>query len=282
MYTMVTIYKSYDDEPEDVFLPLSEEMASEFYAAEMDSYTEDIDFFEPLLPRHSPILELGCGTGRITRKIAKRKTGDSPVIGIDTSLFMLKLATQREDLAFHRKPHYLCMDMTQLGFSIRFGAILIPYNTLNLLCSKERIMACLSNCRDLLQPGGKLLLHLFAPADEFVRQKKTFQFQMFDRKGGGKIIKEIVKQYDPQSQLIEVEERFRVRPMQKGAVNEDWRKSYSIACFSSDQWLKFFNLAGFTPKNIYSDFKGQRYQTSTSSTLIADLRLYYIQKRLSS
>ncbi len=85
------------------------------------------------------------------------------------------------------------MDMVTPAFSIRFDAILIAYNTLNLLGSEEKILACLQGCKNSLRPQGKLLVQLFIPTEDFIQQKKTFQFQMFDRPGGGKIIKEILQ-----------------------------------------------------------------------------------------
>ncbi len=42
---MVTIYQDYSDEPKDIFLPLPEELACQFYALEMDNFTADIDFY---------------------------------------------------------------------------------------------------------------------------------------------------------------------------------------------------------------------------------------------
>lgn len=272
---MVTIYQDYNDEPEDIFLPLPEELACAFYALEMDSYTADTDFFEPLLPRHGTFLELGCGTGRIARKLVGPGGPSAPsrlVIGIDISIPMLQLAARNQQPS-RRSLSYLCMDMVQLAFSIKFDAILIPYNTLNLLGSQDKINQCLNGCRNALQPGGKLLVQLFVPSEEFIRQNKTFQFQMFDRPGGGKIIKEILKQYEPQSQLVLIEERFRVRPMQEGEAKEDWNKNYTIAGFSADQWLSLFTTAGFTPTNIHGDYSGSHYHQSTSSTLLLSLTL---------
>ncbi len=272
---MVRIYQDYNDEPKDVFLSLPEQLACEFYALEMDDYTADIAFFEKLLPQQGSFLELGCGTGRIARKLAEQSetAGLSRfVVGIDISGPMLQLALQRQQPSAYI-PNYLCMDMVNLAFSLKFDAILIPYNTLNLLGSRDKIIQCLQGCKNSLQAGGKLLVQLFVPTEEFIRQKKTFQFQMLDRPGGGKIIKEILKHYQPESQSILIEERFRVRPMQEGEAKEDWNSIYTIAGFSADQWLSFFKQAGFTPTNTYGDYSGNPYHRSTTSTLLVTLTL---------
>jgi ubiquinone/menaquinone biosynthesis C-methylase UbiE len=270
---MVTIYADYADEPEDIFLPLPEELACELYALEMESYVADINFIEPLLPRRGAFLEMGCGTGRITRRLAEKKETDRLVIGMDISMSMLQMARQR------RRPdenavEYLCMDMVKPAFAILFDVILIPYNTLNLLGTADKISACLNGCREILRPGGTLFVQLFIPTEDFIKRKKTFQFQMFDRPGGGKIIKEIVKQYHPQSRSVHIEERFRIRPMQAGPANEDWHSIYTAAGFSADQWIDFFQKNGFIPTAMYKDYYGSRYTKSAhSSTFIATLTL---------
>ncbi len=270
---MVTIYEDYADEPKDIFLPLPEKLACEFYALEMDSYTADINFIEPLLPRQGTFLEMGCGTGRITRRLAGKKETDRLVIGMDISIPMLQRARQRRH-AEEGPVRYLCMDMVRPAFATLFEVILIPYNTLNLLGTADKITACLSGCRQLLRPGGTLLVQLFIPTEDFIARKKTFQFQMFDRPDGGKIIKELVKQYDPQSQSVRIEERFRVRPMRADLAKEDWHAIYRVAGFSAGRWLDYLRKSGFSPTAVYGDYSGGQYEkTANSSIFIATLTL---------
>jgi ubiquinone/menaquinone biosynthesis C-methylase UbiE len=272
---MVTIYQDYSDEPEDVFLPIPEDLACEFYALEMDGFTVDIDFFEGLLPPHGAFLELGCGTGRIAQKLAEVEPSRRRIIGIDISIPMLRLASRRGQSGQSSKclPGYICMDMVQLAFSIDFDAILIPYNTLNLLHSENKILACLGGCRKYLKPGGIMLVQLFVPSENFIRQQKTFQFQMFDRPEGGTIIKELIKQYEPHSQSVQIEERYRVRPLPAEKMKEDYNSVYSVAGFSIDKWLSLFSEAGFTTVNTYGDYSGSHYQGLSSSILIVRLTL---------
>ena len=66
------------------------------------------------------------------------------------------------------------MDMTQLALSIDLRAILIPYNTLNLLGTEDKIMQCLHGCRNFLQPGGRLLVQLFVPKQRIYPTTKDF------------------------------------------------------------------------------------------------------------
>ena len=90
---MVTIYRDYQDEPDDVFLNLPEDLAASFYALEMENFSEDCVFFDKVLPEHGSVLEMGCGTGRVARRLARK---NRPITGIDISLPILRLATQHQ------------------------------------------------------------------------------------------------------------------------------------------------------------------------------------------
>jgi len=269
---MVTIYQDYGDEPEDSFLPLPEELASEFYALEMDGYTADIEYFAQQLPHGGSVLELGCGTGRVTARLTGTAGPDRLVIGIDISMPMLQRAIRRKQTS-DQQLNYLCMDMVHLAFAKQFSTILIPYNTLNVLRTEEKILACLNGCRHALKTGGRLIVQLFTPSFKFIQQEKTFQFQLFDRPAGGRIIKEILKRYQPRTRTVHIEERFRVRPMQQGFDNEDYNTTYTIAGFSAEQWISLFGKAGFSVITICGDYAANPYNGSASSTLLATLTL---------
>ncbi|MBU1564269.1 MAG: class I SAM-dependent methyltransferase [Proteobacteria bacterium] len=263
---MVTIYQDYQDEPGDVFLPLPEDLAAGLYALEMENFSEDSVFFAKVLPQHGAILEMGCGTGRVARYLANE---NRTLTGIDISLPMLRLAAK------HLHPHcsFYCMDMLAPAFRKPFDAIFIPYNTLNLLTTRERIFHCLLGCQKNLHGEGTLIVQLFIPTKAFLDTNRTiFQFQMFDRPGGGRIIKEILKKYLPESETILLEERYRIRPMQKGLVNEDFHAVSSIAAFALPHWLTLFAEANFTPQHIWGTYACGPYDATASSCCLLVLK----------
>jgi SAM-dependent methyltransferase len=263
----VKIYRDYGEEPEDCFQPLSEQLARDFYDLEMDSCTEDISFYRDLLPPHGLILELGCGSGRLSRHLATRQRS---FVGIDISLPCLNRALGKG----HPYTRYAAMDMAQLGFTRKFNAIVAAYNTLNLLPCRRQVSCCLESCRALLYPGGTFLAQLYCPPRDLIfSTKKSFQFQIFDRPGGGRVIKEILKQYEPRDQTVRIEERYRVRPMQPGVANEDWSRAYSVAAFDRSCWLDLFSGAGFgivEHRDTPPDISGSR---SDATRLLVHLRV---------
>ena len=106
---------------------------------------------EPLLRLLDPrpgelILDLGCGDGALTEKIA---AAGSLVIGIDSSLPQLK-AARRRGLAV------LAMDGQQLGFRKRFDAV-FSNAALHWMKRPERVAGGLAEC---LVPGGRFVAEL--------------------------------------------------------------------------------------------------------------------------
>lgn len=256
------IYSSYDDEPETQFSPLTEKLYSELYEIEMGGFGDDIGFYSKYLPEKCSILELGCGTGRVTERLAGK---NRRITGIDKSLHMLKKVDKRKN----NNCSYVCMDMQQLAFKHFFDAILIPYNTLNLLYEKTDALSCLSECRSLLTATGKLYLQLFIPDNQLRSHKgNIFQFQMFHRPDGGKIVKEILKQYSAQTKTIAIEERYRIRPTQQGFDNQNWNHFFSIAALSCEEWISLFNQAGFHIIKDFGSYKLTPYDDSSTCLLV--------------
>lgn len=226
-------------EPEEVFLPLSSERYCQFYDLEMAEFHDDLPFYLQRITTPGAILELGCGSGRLCRLLAA--TG-AEITGIDLSLPMLRLAR----LKARPNISYLCMDMTALAFCHQFDTVIIPYHTLNLLVTAERIKKCLAQIKTILKQNGKLLLQLFIPDQTILAlgPKKLFQFQILEQSGGGKVIKEIRRGY-AHDQLT-LEERYRVRPRLPGEAKEDLSHTQHLAAFSVEQWRPLFHDSGFT------------------------------------
>jgi SAM-dependent methyltransferase len=248
-------------EPEPLFLPLSQERAAHFYALEMDGFTADVDFYRRWLPQRGTLLELGCGTARLARQLAD---GGRTVVAIDNSLPMLALARRYLPPGLR----LVCTDLLAPGLKGNFAAIVIAYNTLNLLATPENVRQCLGHCRRLLAPDGLLLVQLHLPgAKSTGRRGKTFQFQFLPLPTGGRVIKEVLREYLPETATILVEERYRVRPSLPAAAKEDLAHRYPILAFSRKEWQALFTAAGFTSRASYGSYALTPWSESATTLL---------------
>lgn len=236
-----------------------------FYELELADFLDDLPFYKRYLPeRPATILELGCGTGRLSRALAK---AGHQVTGLDLSHAMLRQALAKQN-ADASNPHYCCMDMTNIGLRSHFDAVIIPYNTMNLLTGEGEIRRCLQHIRPLLGKEGRLLLQLFIPTNDHatLAEKKQFQFMIFDRPNGSKVIKEILKWRETGTTLINLKETYRLR-YQPDRKNEDWQYDYRIIGMDYSDWLQELAAAGFTVTAAHGGYQLEPFIAGEHATL---------------
>jgi SAM-dependent methyltransferase len=106
----------------------------------------DVKFWQGMAERaNGPILELGCGTGRVTIPVAR--TG-ARIIGVDRSTEMLGHALKRSRrMRSHPRPTWLRGDIRFLPFqsAARFDLVMAPYGILQSLVRESDLKATLAS-----------------------------------------------------------------------------------------------------------------------------------------
>jgi SAM-dependent methyltransferase len=124
--------------------------------------TQDVVFYREAAREYGdPILELGCGTGRVTMALAE---AGYRITGLDLSERMLERAVQKRAalrVEARERWHLMQGDMTQFDLGEKFRLILIPFRPLQHLLEVKQQMACLNCVRKHLKPGGRLILDVF-------------------------------------------------------------------------------------------------------------------------
>ena len=123
---------------------------------------EDVAFYRDAARDHGdPILELGCGTGRVTMALAEE---GKRVTGLDLSERMLERAVKKR-AALHvearERVHLIQGDMAQFDLRETFRLVIIPFRALQHLLEVRQQMDCLECVRKHLAPGGRLILDVF-------------------------------------------------------------------------------------------------------------------------
>lgn len=149
-----------------------------YYDLENADFTDDLDFWLALAEAYGgPILELGCGTGRVLLPLARR---GHAVTGVDHSPEMLarleaKLAVARSlrgpggTLA---APRLLTADFASFQAPGPFQLALMPFNTFMHLLTLDAQTAALTNIRRHLASGAALVLDLINPGEAYAAQEQ--------------------------------------------------------------------------------------------------------------
>src|SRR5918992_6217653 len=115
----------------------------------------DVKFWRKMAERaNGPVLELGCGTGRVTIPVARAGVR---IIGVDRSAGMLAYAAKRSRRArAGRRPTLLRADIRFLPFrtAARFDLVMAPYGILQSLVRESDVKATLASVARILAPGG--------------------------------------------------------------------------------------------------------------------------------
>jgi SAM-dependent methyltransferase len=121
-----------------------------------------------------PVLELGCGTGRMVLPLAR---AGLDVVGIDLSEPMLRVARERlaeEPEEVRRRVQLRHGDMRE-RVPGAYGRAIIPVGTFTMLLTEEDQRRTVRAVHDALQEGGLFALHLPAFADR--HRAKAVQYE---------------------------------------------------------------------------------------------------------
>ena len=119
--------------------------------ADYTAMADHIDkvFARSNIPRSSLVLDLGCGTGMLTRELDAR---GYDMTGVDSSEEMLGKAY--ENSAQSGKILYLCQDITEFELYGTVAAAVCTTDTLNHLMDDESVAKVFSLLHNYLDPGG--------------------------------------------------------------------------------------------------------------------------------
>ena len=133
-----------------------------FYDPDLGDWDDDLQMVELYAARcGSPILELGCGTGRVLLPLARR---GYRITGIDASAAMLEQAQAKvtgEDLG--ELVTLVQQEMGELELGERFTLAFAALNSFAHLHTTGDQLAALARIHRHLNPGGLLILDLFNP-----------------------------------------------------------------------------------------------------------------------
>ena len=126
-------------------------MLPALYHAHHSRYQEDLPFWLNLAARTGdPLLELGCGTGRVLVPLAQ---AGHRTVGIDYDPGMLKFLQANMGRQLKPEPLLLVADIRKFNLAVQFPLIILPCNTFSTLREPERL-ACLEYIRKHLKHGG--------------------------------------------------------------------------------------------------------------------------------
>jgi SAM-dependent methyltransferase len=154
-------------------------MLPELIHAHHNQHLEDLPFWLELAAQAGdPVLELGCGTGRVLIPLAQ---AGHRAIGLDHDPAMLKFLQANIGLQIKPAPMIIVADISEFNLAAQFSLVILPCNTFSTLRDSKRL-ACLECIRKHLNsrgvfavsmPNPELLKNLHERAESEVEDEFT-------------------------------------------------------------------------------------------------------------
>jgi SAM-dependent methyltransferase len=253
---------------------MSTDAARDEYASIADLYDhvvpyrerDDVAFFvEAASESGGPVLEVGCGTGRVLVPCARAGV---EMVGLDASAAMLAVCEKRlrdESADVRARVRLVQGDMRRFDLGRTFGLVTIPFRPFQHLLAPEDQLACLQAIRRHLADGGRLVLDLFNPSLEALVAAPGQEFgdePEFTAPDGRRVRRRVrIAAHDRFSQVQEVE-------LVHYVTHPDGRQERLLHAFSMRYLFRFeaehlLVRAGFSIEDLYAGYDksafGSRY-----------------------
>jgi SAM-dependent methyltransferase len=139
---------------------------------------QDVAFFvEAAQISGGPVLEIGCGTGRVLVPTAR---AGIDIVGLDLSPHMLDVCRERlrqESAAVQSRVQLVIADMRRFDLGRTFALTTVPFRPFQHLLTVDDQFACLASIHRHLADSGVLILDVFNPSlDALVNQPVGCEF----------------------------------------------------------------------------------------------------------
>jgi len=249
-------YVKYGDYSEDIFSDLYDYLP--LYAER-----KDIEFYVDCANKYGGnVLELGCGTGRVSIPMAY---SDMNITGLDYSMPMLRRLKRKlklEPESVSERIMVIRGDMTDFCLKRKFDLILMPFRPFQHLISTDDQVNCLNSVREHLTSGGLFIFDVFNPRPE-VLITSTFgpitdvpQFQMADGRKLTRVSRVINAHWADKWNEFE----FLYSIEDADGKREEMIQRTSMRYFSPEEMQLILEMGGFKIKEFYGDFDSSPFE----------------------
>jgi 2-polyprenyl-3-methyl-5-hydroxy-6-metoxy-1,4-benzoquinol methylase len=192
----------------------------------LNTQKEDIDFYAKWINKNniSTVLELCCGTGRITIPLKKQGVA---ITGLDINEDMLseaKIKAKKENLAID----FIQGDMRSFSLATKFQLVVIPFNSIHCLYESSDLAQTLRTIAEHLAPDGYMIIDYFNPSISYIvnNQDKSLQIADYTTDDGRRIQINQTMHYEDATQVNRIKWEHIVNGKHSSFESLDMRMYY--------------------------------------------------------
>ncbi|HAR43441.1 MAG TPA: class I SAM-dependent methyltransferase [Bdellovibrionales bacterium] len=217
------------------------------YYDALNTFTHDIPFYlNEAKKARGPVLELCCGTGRISIPLAEAGVN---ITGVDITKSMLTAAKSKAAKANLATPFHLA-DIKSVRLRKKYQLVFIPFNSLQCIYTLSDIEKVFATVKFHLAPGGKFIFDVFNPSIDYMvkmkkRQNGKYRLTLADRR---KVSIDEICSYDSEGQVNRV--TWFHRTGKSNAIPEQ----LDMRCFYPLEMAALLKYNGFRVLKKYGSF----------------------------
>ena len=219
----------------------------------MNTDLADLQFYKRWLPKDKDahILELCCGTGRLTLPIAQDGYNIS---GVDHTPSMLEQAKAKASEA-GLDVDFIQADIRTLELPEQFDLIFIPFNSIHHLYHNEDLFKAFKVVKNHLKEGGSFLFDCFNPNIRYIvgSEKEEKEVAEYTTEDGRVVLIKQTMRYETSTQINRIQWHYYINGEFDSAQNLDMRMFYPRELDAYLEW------SGFNIIHKFGDFKAEAF-----------------------
>ncbi|WP_409271620.1 class I SAM-dependent methyltransferase [Neobacillus sp. SCS-31] len=231
-----------------------------------NDYKEDLNYIlECVKQETSPIIELACGTGRVTIPMAKRGL---KMIGVDIHAGMLNLAKQKAEKE-NLNIHFEQQDCTKLNLPIKAPLIFMTGNSFQHFLTNDSQNELFQSVKSHLQPNGEFIFDTRNPilAELAIVEESE---ERYTNSHDQLVIEKHRETYHHHTQILHCTTTYDV--VKDGQIIESKQDSISLRYTFPMELERILEEHGFELVQLYGSWKKDAY-TKDSVSMIVHCRL---------
>ena len=227
----------------------------------MNTNLADLQFYKSWLPKNknARILELCCGTGRLTLPIAKDGYDISGVDYTSTMLDQARAKASEEGL----EVEFIEADIRNLELNKKYDLIFIPFNSIHHLYTNEDLFKAFKVVKNHLKEDGLFLLDCYNPNIQFIveGEKEQKEIAAYTTNDGREIWIKQVMRYENKTQINRIEWHYYINGEFDSIQNLDMR------LFFPQELDAFLEWNGFNVIHKFGDFKEEAFNDESEKQI---------------